>query len=200
MLPVFLYADILAASQGQQALITIPGLGCGQFAGPFRGQLGAQLRDTLQRFLKAYHQDFPHIRAVYYDPYRECSPQRHQFGHLSFLVRPLALSDHGRPQLCHPTHYAEEGDDFSACQLFSLVAWDHVSWPGNDFYLGSRMTDDGVKASATNSMAVMTGVEGAYNPDKFSYDPPGKYRSWEQVVLKNHLHIQVKDNLLVLPS
>jgi hypothetical protein len=199
LLPVFLYAESLAALKGHQALITMPGLGCGQFAGKFRGRLGAQLLDTLQRFLKSYHQNFSHIQAVYYDPYRECSHQHDKIGHLSLLVQPLAQGDNGRPQLCHPADYAGVGDDFSDCHLFSLVAWDHVSWPGNDFYLGSRMTDDGVKASATNSMAVMTGVEGSYNPRSFTYDPPRDYRNWEQVVRKNHLQIQVVDNLLVLP-
>jgi len=44
--------------------------------------------------------------------------------------------------------------------------WDHVSWPGNDFYGGSRSTDDGVKAAATDSMAALTGVEGRYAPNR----------------------------------
>ena len=200
LLPVFLYVDRVAASKSQQALITIPGLGCGQFAGPFQGQLGTQFQVVLHKFLEKHHQDFPNIKTVYHDPYRECSHQRFQIGPIYFLVRPLAQGDQGRPQLCHPADYAEDSDDFSACELFSLVAWDHVSWPGNDFYLGSRVTDDGVKASATNSMAVMTGTEGSYNPRSYTYDPPREYRNWEQVVRKNQLQIQVADNLLVLPS
>ena len=39
--------------------------------------------------------------------------------------------------------------------LFSVVAWDHVSWPGNDFYAGQRKTDDGVKAAATTAMQIV---------------------------------------------
>ena len=58
------------------------------------------------------------------------------------------------------------GDDFSGCILFSIVAWDHVSWPGNDYFGGSRSTDDGVKAAATDSMAVLTGIEGHYDPHR----------------------------------
>lgn len=53
------------------------------------------------------------------------------------------MGDAGKPQLCPPQRYAEHGDDFSHCQRFSVVAWDHVSWPGNDFYGGARATDDG---------------------------------------------------------
>ena len=48
--PVFRCADACAAAQGPP-LITIPGLGCGQFAGPFRGWLGAELQAVLERFL-----------------------------------------------------------------------------------------------------------------------------------------------------
>jgi hypothetical protein len=38
----------------QVRAVTIPGLGFGQFAGPFRGQLGAALQAVLERFLKQH--------------------------------------------------------------------------------------------------------------------------------------------------
>jgi hypothetical protein len=88
----------------------------------------------------------------------------------------------GKSQLCHPVSYAEEGDDFFGCALYSLVAWDHVSWPGNDFFSDSRATDDGVKAAATNSMSVLTGVQGRYDSGHGRYQPPHPYRNWEAVV------------------
>lgn len=34
----------------------------------------------------------------------------------------------------------------------SLVAWDHFSWPGNDWTIGSRISDDGVKGAATSAL------------------------------------------------
>ena len=46
------------------------------------------------------------------------------------------------------------------CELYSMVAWDHVSRPGNDFFGGARATDDGVKAAATDSMRTLTGIAG----------------------------------------
>ena len=81
-----------------------------------------------------------------------------------------------------PIAYAEKGDDFSGCTLYSIVAWDHVSWPGNDFYAGSRATDDGVKAAATSSMSVLTGVEGRYDSTRGKYLPPQPYSTWGAVV------------------
>jgi len=200
LLPGFLYANSVAASQGRKALITIPGLGCGQFAGRFKGHLGVELQGVLIRLLKTHAGDLPHIRAVYYDPYQECQNERFEIEHISLFVRPLTQGNAGKPQLCPSQAYQDPGDDFSDCGLFSFVAWDHVSWPGNDFYMGSRATDDGVKAAATSSMAVMTGMEGKYNPRTNTYDPPRGYRNWGELVQKERTQIQVSGNLIKLPE
>lgn len=193
LLPVFEYVNASAAGP-RSAVLTVPGLGCGQFAGDFRGSLGEKLRVVLQRFLDRHGESFPNIRAVYYDPYSECENARESIHGIDFLVRPLLRqADGGKPQLCRPADYAEAGDDFSACQLFSIVAWDHVSWPGNDFYRGSRATDDGVKAAATNSMEVLTGVTGDYSVETNAYLPPPAHQTWQDVVF----HKRQESNLLL---
>lgn len=189
LLPVFHYVDAHAAAQGKHSLLTIPGLGCGQFAGPFAGQLGAALQTVLERILSTHGELFPNIKAVYYDPFSECSNSRAEIHGISLMVRPLLEGNAAKSQLCHPTMYEERGDDFSGCTLSSIVAWDHVSWPGNDFFGGSRCTDDGVKAAATDSMAALTGVEGRYDFERGVYLPPAPYRTWEDVVKKNHLRL-----------
>jgi hypothetical protein len=76
------------------------------------------------------------------------------------------------------------------------VAWDHVSWPGNDFYGGSRCTDDGVKAAATNTMQMITGIPGDYDPFIHQYMPPAPYRTWSEVVNYRRLRLKVEGNLL----
>ncbi|RPJ34972.1 MAG: hypothetical protein EHM17_04385 [Verrucomicrobiaceae bacterium] len=190
LLPVFGHVQATAASHGRPALLTIPGLGCGQFAGPFQGQLGAALQTVLERFLQTHGASFNRIRAVYYDPYAECENSRRIIHHISFMVRPLRHGNESKPQLCQPTAYAEDdGDEFSDCMLASMVAWDHVSWPGNDFFAGSRCTDDGVKAAATDSMAVLTGTEGRYDASRTSYLPPPPYRTWGEVVTEKGLRL-----------
>ena len=200
LLPCFSYANSMAESNGRQALVTIPGLGCGQFAGPFHGQLGTELRNALERFLKTHGERFPNIRAVYYDPYRECQNERLEIGGLSFMIRPLTQRNDDKPQLCPPRKYEEDGDDFGDCDLFSLVAWDHVSWPGNDFYGGARATDDGVKGAATDSMAVVVGIQGVYDPVSNSYNPPEQYIDWEDAVRKNGIQLLAKSKLRVFPK
>ncbi len=198
LLPCLKFANDAAASYHQQALITIPGLGCGQFAGKFQGELEEELKKVLIKLLEEYGRQLPNVKAVYYDPYMKCRNARLQIGQISLLVRPLMKGNENKPQLCLPQTYAEEGDDFSDCQLFSFVAWDHVSWPGNDFYQGSRATDDGVKAAATNVMAAVTGIEGAYNPGSYQYEPPKRFGNWEDVVKENRAQLELKDNLSVL--
>ena len=189
LLPVFQHMNTHAAAHGKQALVTIPGLGCGQFAGPFRGQLGVELQTMLERFLTTHGKSFPNLKTVFFGPYSECSNARQEIHGISLMTRPLLLGNESKPQLCHPTAYEEPGDDFSNCELFSIVAWDHVSWPGNDFFGGSRCTDDGVKAAATDSMRVLTGITGSYHAGQATYLPPAPYRTWEEVVTENDLRL-----------
>lgn len=199
LLPGFLFINEQMQRQGKTALITVPGLGCGVFAGPFRGQLGEKLRRALHGFVLKHAAAFSHLRAVYYDPYNEVQNERHEIGAVSFLVRPLTHGNEHKPQLCHPTTYAEVGDDFSNCELVSVVAWDHVSWPGNDFYIGSRATDDGVKGAATDVTAVMTGISGTYNQQNHQYEPPTPYRHWDAVIKATGGKIDLLHTLAVLP-
>jgi hypothetical protein len=198
LLPLFLYANEQAEQAGSKAFITLPGLGCGQFAGPFMGQMGEHLKSALHTILQQHAERLPHLRAVYFDPYQECRNERHQFGHLSFIVRPLLQGNPDKPQLCPPTAYGEPEDNFSDCQLFSVVAWDHVSWPGNDFYGGSRCTDDGVKAAATDSMRQITGIAGHYDPVSHQYRPPNQYHTWAELVRQQAFRLTVAENLRVL--
>jgi hypothetical protein len=200
LLPLLLYVEQEATARATQALVTIPGLGCGQFAGPFRGTLGPALKRALIDLLERHAPALPHVRALYYDPFDECNNERYELANVSLLVRPLLQGNEGKPQLCHPATYSENGNDFSTCRLFSIVAWDHVSWPGNDFYLGHRVTDDGVKAAATDAMAAITGIRGHYDPLRHAYTPPKPYRTWAELVTYRRIRLQAAGNLMVLPE
>lgn len=159
--PVLRHIDEHAA-RPRSAIVTIPGLGCGQFAGPFRGQLGAHLQRTLERLLQDIGASLPNLRAVYFDPYDECADARTEIHGISLMVRPLRSPGNAhKPQLCRPTAYQDADDDFFA---------------------GSRLTADGVKAAATDSMRAMTGVEGRYDAAAAMYRPPPPFRTWDEVV------------------
>ncbi len=140
------------------------------------------LDETLQSLLRRHARELGSIAAIYFDPYSECTNYRAKFHSVEYLVRPLTQGNMHKPQLCPPSAYAETGDDFADCDLYSVVAWDHVSWPGNDFYEGARATDDGVKAAATDSMMALTGVTGTYDPRSYEYRPPPPFKTWAGVV------------------
>lgn len=197
LLPVLKYANRQANAAHKKAFITIPGLGCGMFAGRFKGMLGSYLKQVLVDLLTKYAAELPNIKAIYYDPYKECDNERLEIEAISLMVRPLTKGNQGKSQLAALSVFEEDTDDFSNCLLFSVVAWDHVSWPGNDFYVNSRATDDGVKAAATSSMYSMTGIGGIYNKEQAYYEAPKPYRSWEEVIYKNQLKLNLKDNLLI---
>jgi hypothetical protein len=153
---------------------------------PFSGMLtqaATRLLDRARPRLRTVRRSLPRSTRRYFDPYIECENFRREIHGISFMVRPLKIpGNRAKSQLCRPVAYAEKGDDFSDCSLYSVVAWDHVSWPGNDFFGGSRATDDGVKAAATSSMSVLTGVAGEYDPARGRYQPPPPYSNWGAVV------------------
>jgi hypothetical protein len=188
ILPSLLYANDVCRKEGKRGFITIPGLGCGQFAGKFSGRLLHQLLGTtIHRILQEHKDDLTSIDFVHYDPFSDGENESFDVGHMKYRIRPLRelpMNVHGRdtPQLSSLSEFVEGKEDLSNGMLFSFVAWDHVSWPGNDYWIGSRATDDGVKAAATSSMAVMTGMEGSYNRSTFCYDPPHRFRGWKSVV------------------
>ena len=202
LLPLLQYASAVSAAAGRKALVTVPGLGCGQFAGPFRGRLGPFLRDALAGILRRHAKSLPGIRAVRFDPYDVCENEDRRIGGIAFRVRPLAVNERkgtglGLPQLCPPRDYQEPGDDFSDCDLASVVAWDPVSWPGNDYWAGSRATDDGVKAAATDAMFALSGFRGRYDPRACAYLPPPGVRAWEDLVREHRLVLRAIDNVTV---
>jgi hypothetical protein len=196
LLPLFLHAESTAATEGRPAFVTLPGIGCGVFAGDFKGEMGEYLNIALKTLLQKHGGRLPHIAAVYFDPFSECVNEEEKFHGVSYFARPSTFNP-GQPQLCAPGSYKTSGKDFSTCTLYKIVAWDHASLPGNDFFGGSRHTDDGVTAAATNAMEVLMGVKGRYT--KGAYAPPAGFRTWEEIALKNKFNLAVKENVKIFP-
>ena len=72
-----------------------------------------------------------------------------------------------------------------------------MSWPGNDYYIGDRATDDGVKAAATDTMHVMTGTEGVYDARQAKYLPPSGFSNWNEVVKRGAINLEIQDALFI---
>ncbi|XP_054283925.1 uncharacterized protein LOC129000884 [Macrosteles quadrilineatus] len=193
LLPAFLYANETAKQEGRKALLVLPGLGCGQFAGKFHGKMGEHLNQALQAILKKF--DFENIACVRFDPYSECVDFEQEIKYVKYRVR-LNVGPLGKSQLCHVRDYEETQGEFEGCILYKIVAWDHASLPGNDYFLGCRTTDDGVTAAATNSMELLTGVVGSYSQPGY-FMPPAGTGSWRTVASKNKTRLLAEGNIKV---
>lgn len=176
LLPVLFQINKQAADAGKKAAVTVPGIGTGCFAGNHKAIIKEAFRIALEDVLTKHHTKLLHIGIVHYDPYNGDMPQQRGIGHMDYRVCPSSAMT-TTAQLVYP-----KGSSPMTHTLTSLVAWDHFSWPGNDFWPGSRATDDGVKAASTDTMYVITGVEGAYHSQQGSYQPPKGFANWWALV------------------
>ena len=181
--PVLSYINKKSLNKNKKAFISIPGLGCGQFAAEFKGKLGNNLKECIVGILQNYGDEFSNIHTVHFDPYNECKNESLNVNGINLNIKPLLLGE-GHPQLSiknfsHIKNYENNLD------LFTIVAWDHVSWPGNDFYENYRTTDDGVKSAASNLMSIITGQKGEYRSN--CYLPLNRDRTWESLIKENKI-------------
>ncbi|MDI1226705.1 MAG: hypothetical protein PSY14_03350 [bacterium] len=194
LLPLLVHANDAAGKAGHKALVVLPGIGAGAFAGAFKGTMGVHLDLALRHMLAKHGAKLPHIGAVVLDTFNEGTDARDNISGVDYRTRPSALNA-GRPQLSGPVTWQENGDDFANYKLYKIVAWDHASLPGNDFFGASRFTDDGVAAAATNSMLVVTGISGHYT--KGAYNPPAGYADWEDAALQNNVKLRANGNVKI---
>uniref|UniRef100_A0A1B6IEJ4 Macrodomain effector MavL domain-containing protein n=1 Tax=Homalodisca liturata TaxID=320908 RepID=A0A1B6IEJ4_9HEMI len=194
LLPVLLYINESAKTQGKKAIVVLPGIGCGAFAGKFKGSMGEFLNKALQTILEEFGIHFKNIVCVRFDPFEECTDFERIIQGVKYRVR-RNIGPMGKSQLCCVTDYEETEGEFTDCIFYKVVAWDHVSLPGNDYFKGSRNTDDGVTGAATNSMELITNVKGRYVNGY--YLPPEGYRTWEGVAKKHNTKLTVDGNVKV---
>ncbi|KTD54694.1 hypothetical protein [Legionella quateirensis] len=182
LLPLLLNINSQAKNEGKLAAITVPGIGTGQFAGQYGDIIKEAFRTALEYVLEKNEAQLTQIDIIHYDPYSGDEAQAKNIGHIDYRVSPSSIEE-TTGQLEYP-----KGSSASTHTLTSFVAWDQFSWPGNDFWPGSRATDDGVKAASTDTMAVITGVKGVYNPKNGSYEPPQSYSNWQALAKAKNIN------------
>lgn len=67
-----------------------------------------------------------------------------------------------------------------------------------DFAVGGQLAR--LKSAATNVIAVLTGIDGSYDPTRHGYLPPAPYQNWGALVHARNLILCVHDRLVVLPA
>jgi len=63
---------------------------------------------------------------------------------------------------------------------------------------GARVTDDGVKAAASDLMRAITEVDGAYEARASGYEPPEPYATWEMLAQDQGTQLHLVDRLKIL--
>ncbi|MCS5711146.1 hypothetical protein [Candidatus Berkiella aquae] len=190
LLPMLLNANKECGDNNEKGFFAIPGLGCGEFAGDYKAQVVKLFPEILQEIINENKDKLQNIQGYY------CTPGPGQAKSKVDGPPAFILDDPMRapPLLSHPSVH---GEQFKDCKLFKVVAWDHASWPGNDFYaLNDRNTDDGVSAAATNTIEKLTGIKGNYVKGK--YLPPQGYRDWQEVIEKNGLKLTSSGRVKVI--
>ena len=147
ILPLLLYVQNIAS---EPALVCLPGLGCGMFAGAFKGMISHLFIQTVRNILEKHQDRLTNIAMVYHYAYGPYEPELRYEDKISETLRFVQWRN-GPSMLSQPSTIDPKFHE--GTPLYKFVAWDHFSWPGNDFFANSRQTDDGVSAAATSSMA-----------------------------------------------
>jgi hypothetical protein len=191
LLPLLVHANA-SSTKEKPALVVLPGIGCGAFAGSFKGSMGQHLDIAIEMLLEKHKTKLPNIANVHFDPFNECKNKPKDGKRIGGIKYRVSPSGGKVPQLSSPSAF---GMSPLKCTFFKIVAWDHVSLPGNDYFIGSRTTDDGAVGAATNVMEVITGVKGGYSKGK--YIQPKEYVNWEAVAKGNGVHLNTEGRVII---
>lgn len=197
LLPLLKFANDESASKGTMALVTIPGIGCGAFAGQFKNEIGGNFKKVIKDLLLNHGEELRNISLIYFnqnenpDLLNIPSSQSENIHGIKFLCSYTNDPNH-KNLLDKPSNY---GKTYQNHILFAFVAWDHLSYPGNDFFKNDRYTDDGVKAAATSSMTSLLAVQGVYKNFKYSpeYLNSMNMKEWGKVVEDLNYKLNTKD-------
>jgi hypothetical protein len=191
LLPLLYHANQECNDNGQKDFVTVPGLGCGEFAGSYKNEVVKLFPEILKEIINENKANLPHISGYL------CAPEPGMARSVDNGPPTIILDDPFRTNLLsHPASY---GEQFKDCKLYKVVAWDHVSWPGNDFYeYNTRNTDDGVSAAATNTIGILTGIQGTYKNGK--YMPPEGYRDWQSLIKDKQLNLTSAGRLNIVAA
>lgn len=156
LLPALLEMNAKSAALGKKMVIRLAGLGCGEFAGEFKGAVGAHLAVALRQILKHHANKLTSIKKIVLDV-----TDTQESSTLNVKIDASQKTTHSNTELeVYASHYKDaQLAPLSAadadCILGTVVAGDLLSWPGNDMWGDSRWTDEGVKIGSSDIMVTI---------------------------------------------
>ena len=181
-LPELLKFNASVGQAGKKGIAFIPGIGCGEYAGEFRGIMGIFLNQAIIDILQNYNKILTNIIGVVFDPFDECEGHCEEIGHIKYCVAPSA-KEHPQPlkaldgkvMVLAPLSSTKERIDFfrtlypgiqleeDKIVLLTKNPGDLIAGIGCDVVAGHKVTGDGRNVGDTDAMAVHTGEEGVYD-------------------------------------
>lgn len=183
LLPELLKYNNYLGGNKLSGIVNIPGIGCGEYAGEFKGLIGTFLNRAIQDILKIYSGNLKNITGVIFDPFNECEGQLEEIGHIKYCVAPSAekypkplLANDGKVMVLGQLASTKERIEFidklfpdkwvkpneEGVEPLTVNPGDMLSGKGCDVVAGHKVTGDGRNVGGTDAMAVHTGVEGIY--------------------------------------
>ena len=184
---LFAALDAWGNQHQKPVFVSIPGIGCGAFSGPYSGMLGAPLKAALGHAV--FQLQLKWVRHIWFDPYSELLDNKgstYQIGPDTHLHLQPSYSDSNPIASLQFERMTEKLQLQHENYLFAkVVAWDPLSWPGNDWWGASRATDDGVVAAATSLMSSLTQIPGYYNTEYNGWCPQSNpAATWRQSAIE----------------
>lgn len=174
MVPMLRQMSKQALDYGKQLDLTLPGLGCGMFAGEFRKTIRKNLYIAMQDILKKHACTLTGIKNIYLDTHDDVGLPRnydaeHKFGNTAHSITFQCVASKHDTQLRKQLELGKNPDKNTL--LGTVVAADLISWMGNDMWIDSRSTDEGVKGASTYSMVQIACflLPGEFQPGMFEY-------------------------------
>jgi hypothetical protein len=170
--PVLAYINAVAKIRQLQAVVVTPGIGTGLFADPKIKQISTWFHRMLEHVLGKG--SYPNIDTVRFINWGDTDTVESLVQDKT-RTRSILLVRTGKGTVQSPVETM--GYSSKTHFLARLVAWDPLSWPGNEAWNGSRGSDDGVSGMSSTIKSQFLKTSPAtwrYAVEKGGYYPTDK--------------------------
>lgn len=191
ILPSLLFANQDAGQQG--AVVTMPIIGGGQFAGKFADAIKRNYLKAINNILTKHKNALTNIGAIVITGLKESI---YKLNSISIYTTPDAIG-------LSPAHMDEDKlkkimdpEEFKQLKVYVKIAGDRLSFPANDAYGGSDATHEGGCCMRTNVISIVTHTQGVFDENKMLFVPPQEYKNWEGVCFSNQTSLVFNEILI----
>ena len=221
LLPIFKKINKYASFENKPAFVSMPGIGLGMFIGSMLLKklvvnaliysIYKLLNENNFKEIKLFRldlssRDIEHpfseiIQGINFKDfhYTGIGNREDKFKKLNYDTKIIieSFKKTNISNIIEPEKYSNEVKD---CSLYRIVAGDAISYPGNDMYVNSKDTDEGLIGGSSNLMGKVVNTNVCYGEYKssaryendrriatFPCDNPNWYLDWEYACLNRKL-------------